>query len=104
MKCSCIILSVMICTSAGFPAGQLELDASVELQGDEAVRRHHEDPGDEEEQQQQRHVPGRGAASGKERQRTLMKKKPKTFIVRASSDNSELSASNKTSSFESSLF
>lgn len=50
MKCSCIILGLMIRTSAGFPTGQLELDTSVELQGDEAVRRHHEDPGNEEEQ------------------------------------------------------
>lgn len=57
----------MMCTSAGFPAGQLELDAPVEFQGDEAVRRHHEDPGDEEEQQQQRHVPGRGTVSSKKR-------------------------------------
>lgn len=58
----------MICTSAGFPAGELKLDASVELQGDEAVRRHHEDPGNQEEQQQQRHVPGRGRSTGREGQ------------------------------------
>lgn len=46
VKCSCLNLTVCSCTSAGFPAGQLELDASIELHGDEAVRRHHEDPGD----------------------------------------------------------
>lgn len=49
----CIIPITIISTSTGFPAGQLKLDASIELERDEAVRCHHEDPGDEEEQQQQ---------------------------------------------------
>lgn len=48
-------------TSAAFPAGQLQPDAAVELQGDESVGRHHDDAGDEEEQQQQGHVPAKGA-------------------------------------------
>lgn len=48
-------------TSAAFPAGELQPDAAVELQGDEPVGRHHDDAGDEEEQQQQGHVPARGA-------------------------------------------
>lgn len=46
-------------TSARFPAGQLEGDASVELQADEPVGRHHDDAGDQEEQQHQGHVPAR---------------------------------------------
>lgn len=53
-----------LCTSATFLAGELKLDASVELQRDESVRRHHDDPGDEEEQQQQGHVPARDKVQG----------------------------------------
>lgn len=63
--CYCLGLRVFTCTSAGFPAGELKLDASVQLQGDEAVCRHHEDPGDQEEQQQQGHIPGRGRSTRK---------------------------------------
>lgn len=44
-------------TSATFPAGELQPDTAVELQGDESVGHHHDDSGDEEEQQQQGHVP-----------------------------------------------
>lgn len=56
-------------TSATFPAGELQPDPAVELQGDESVGRHDDDPGDEEEHQQQGHVPARGAqgASGNHR-------------------------------------
>ena len=48
---------ICFCTSAAFPAGELQPDAAVKLQGDEAVGRHHDDAGDEEEQQQQGNVP-----------------------------------------------
>lgn len=50
-------------TSVAFPAGELEPDAAVELQGDESVGRHHDDAGDEEEQQQQGHVPAKGGTN-----------------------------------------
>lgn len=53
-----------LCTSATFLAGELKLDASVELQGDEPVRHNHDDPGNEEEQQQQGHVPARDKVQG----------------------------------------
>lgn len=53
-----------LCTSATFLAGELKLDASVELQRDESIRRHHDDPGNEEEQQQQGHVPAGDKVQG----------------------------------------
>lgn len=53
-----------LCTLATFLGGELKLDASVELQRNESVRRHHDDPGNEEEQQQQGHVPAGDKVQG----------------------------------------
>lgn len=51
-------------TSDGFPVRELELDASVELQGNQSIGCHHDDPRDEEEQQQQGNVPAGDKFSG----------------------------------------
>lgn len=53
-----------LCISATFLAGELKLNASVELQRDESVRRHHDNPRNEEEQQQEGHVPAMDKVQG----------------------------------------